>query len=389
LGGSKSVYTGMKKVVDFLWKEDKYEYFRYPVDTSIFFDYLQKVQHPICLRDIRERVAAKEYEDLDEFEEEVNRIFDNCYKYNWETAPVYQTAVELQKKAQTKLRSLRKAQAGPKSKRAANASSSAAYGAPPMAPVAPMHAMPPAAPMMAPAYGGADAMPTQVTQSIQQLAQSIAKMQEQMQLLTQTRTDTSHMATQQQVMLMNQLINSNPALAPPGAARAPRTTGSKKSASKKGRPATKKAPPKPRPTPAPAAPPQPAGPKEMTFHEKEKLVNQINDLPEDKIPGLVQIVRDRMPNFGDGTDDEVDEFDVDKMDTGTLRALETFVNRVFLNIRKEKEAAKAAAASSAAAPVAAAAAPPSLPTMAPGAAPLVPAADSSDTSSESDGQHKV
>ena len=123
----------------------------------------------------------------------------------------------------------------------------------------------------------------------------------------------------------------------------------------------------------------------MTFSEKEKLVNMINDLPEDKIPGLVQIVRDRMPNFADGADEEVDEFDVDQMDTGTLRALETFVNRVFLNMRKEKEAAKAAASS--------AALPSSLPTplssSAPGAAPLVPAADSSDTSSESEGRHKV
>eukprot|EP00698_Gefionella_okellyi_P021286 TRINITY_DN6861_c0_g1_i1.p1 TRINITY_DN6861_c0_g1~~TRINITY_DN6861_c0_g1_i1.p1 ORF type:complete len:800 (-),score=208.26 TRINITY_DN6861_c0_g1_i1:193-2592(-) len=67
--------------------------------------------------------------------------------------------------------------------------------------------------------------------------------------------------------------------------------------------------------------------KPMTFEEKRQLSLDINRLPQDKLPRVVQIITEAMPQAGN---QEEIEIDIDALDTRTLRQLERFV-RICLN----------------------------------------------------------
>jgi hypothetical protein len=58
------------------------EPFEKPVDTSLFPDYLDYVQRPMCLEMIQHNIEMNAYETPEDFEYDVQQIFKNCEDYN-------------------------------------------------------------------------------------------------------------------------------------------------------------------------------------------------------------------------------------------------------------------------------------------------------------------
>lgn len=65
--------------------------------------------------------------------------------------------------------------------------------------------------------------------------------------------------------------------------------------------------------------------KPLTLQEQEVLTETINNLPGDKLPGVIQIIRESAQLGGD--EDEID-LEIDQLDTATQRKLQRYVNKV-------------------------------------------------------------
>ena len=65
----------------------------------------------------------------------------------------------------------------------------------------------------------------------------------------------------------------------------------------------------------------------LSFEEQEALSDAINLLPENLLPGAMQIIREA--DFVNDDDDEID-LDIDQLDTKTQRKLQRFVMEVRL-----------------------------------------------------------
>ncbi|EDQ92572.1 uncharacterized protein MONBRDRAFT_13985 [Monosiga brevicollis MX1] len=135
-----------------------------------------------------------------------------------------------------------------------------------------------------------------------------------------------------------------PATPAPTSAKSSSKPAPKKPAKKRAKAPPKKAPPKSTPAPAPA-PATTAVPTTlhhhddddedghssgdeaqlpMTWDEKKILSQNINLLPSDCVPEIVNIVQSHEPNVGGDANDEF-ELDFDKLSTRTLRALDRYV----------------------------------------------------------------
>eukprot|EP00736_Rhodelphis_marinus_P011288 Rmarinus@m.12202 len=79
----------------------------------------------------------------------------------------------------------------------------------------------------------------------------------------------------------------------------------------------------------------------MTFEEKKELSNNINELPQEKLEGVVEIIQKSMPKLMNTQSDEI-ELDIDKLDNKTLRHLERFVNRALGKKKKRVSEVKKA-----------------------------------------------
>jgi Bromodomain extra-terminal - transcription regulation/Bromodomain len=67
--------------------------------------------------------------------------------------------------------------------------------------------------------------------------------------------------------------------------------------------------------------------KPLTFDEQQAITETINNLPPDKLPGVIRIIRESA-NFGD--DEEEIDLEIDQLDTVTQRKLQRFIMKVSL-----------------------------------------------------------
>ena len=65
--------------------------------------------------------------------------------------------------------------------------------------------------------------------------------------------------------------------------------------------------------------------KPLTLKEQEALTETINLLPEERLPGVIQIIRESLPL---GTDEEEIDLEIDQLDTATQRKLQRYVLQV-------------------------------------------------------------
>lgn len=92
-------------------------------------------------------------------------------------------------------------------------------------------------------------------------------------------------------------------------------------------------------TPAPKKPKaKDPNKRDMTFTEKQKLSNDLQNLPSEKLDNVVQIIRKRNPSLCQN-DDEI-EVDIDSVDIETLWELDRFVMNYKKNLSKIKKRAE-------------------------------------------------
>lgn len=70
-------------------------------------DYYEIIKDPMDLQTLEERVDADLYKNVDDFETDMQKIFDNCKKYNDDSSNYYKCAVKLEKFCKEKLKYLR------------------------------------------------------------------------------------------------------------------------------------------------------------------------------------------------------------------------------------------------------------------------------------------
>jgi bromodomain-containing factor 1 len=84
-------------------KKTKYRDLSYPflapVDVVALNipDYVNIVKHPMDMSTIERKLNEGEYENPDEFEDDVRLMFNNCYLYNPPTLPIHKMARDLEK----------------------------------------------------------------------------------------------------------------------------------------------------------------------------------------------------------------------------------------------------------------------------------------------------
>jgi bromodomain-containing factor 1 len=78
--------------------------------------------------------------------------------------------------------------------------------------------------------------------------------------------------------------------------------------------------------------------REMTFWEKQRLSNDLQDLPAEKLDNVVQIIKKRNSSLNQH-DDEI-EVDIDSFDVETLWELDRFVTNYKKSITKNKRKAE-------------------------------------------------
>lgn len=74
----------MKSVLDEVMKLDISIYFKVPVDTKVYTNYLQIIQTPMDLSKIKKNLKQQKYKTKKEFIEDLNLIWNNCKKFNVE-----------------------------------------------------------------------------------------------------------------------------------------------------------------------------------------------------------------------------------------------------------------------------------------------------------------
>ena len=65
-------------LLDQMAGEDKREWFKRPVDGSLYPSYYQIIQQPMCFDQIREKLAQQQYRTLRGFQDDLELIFKNA-----------------------------------------------------------------------------------------------------------------------------------------------------------------------------------------------------------------------------------------------------------------------------------------------------------------------
>lgn len=73
--------------------------------------------------------------------------------------------------------------------------------------------------------------------------------------------------------------------------------------------------------------------KPLTLKEQEALTETINLLPEERLPGVIQIIRESLPL---GADEEEIDLEIDQLDTSTQRKLQRYVLQVRLLMARRR-----------------------------------------------------
>jgi hypothetical protein len=83
------------RVLEKIWDDPYSQSFQEPVDTSLYDDYLEIVEEPISLRDVRNKIEAGEYRKFGQytkFANDMRKIWRNCKTYNLYKSQIWHCA---------------------------------------------------------------------------------------------------------------------------------------------------------------------------------------------------------------------------------------------------------------------------------------------------------
>lgn len=86
-----------RKVISKLHSHDAGSIFHEPVDASLFPDYPTIVEKPIDLRTISEKLESGQYNSLQQVDDDLTLMFNNCYTYNAPVTFVHQQGKRLER----------------------------------------------------------------------------------------------------------------------------------------------------------------------------------------------------------------------------------------------------------------------------------------------------
>ncbi|XP_072327554.1 bromodomain-containing protein 1-like isoform X3 [Scyliorhinus torazame] len=98
----------LRSVLEQLQEKDTAHIFAQPVSLKEVPDYLDHITHPMDFSTMRKRIEDHGYNNLDEFEVDVDLIVDNCMKYNAKDTIFYRAAVRLRDQGGVILRQARR-----------------------------------------------------------------------------------------------------------------------------------------------------------------------------------------------------------------------------------------------------------------------------------------
>ncbi|XP_032895661.1 bromodomain-containing protein 1 isoform X4 [Amblyraja radiata] len=98
----------LRSILDQLQEKDTAHIFAQPVSLKEVPDYLDHITHPMDFSTMRKKIEDHGYNNLDEFEDDVNLIIDNCMKYNAKDTIFYRAAVRLRDQGGVVLRQARR-----------------------------------------------------------------------------------------------------------------------------------------------------------------------------------------------------------------------------------------------------------------------------------------
>jgi len=87
-----------RKILEKIWEDPFAESFQEPVDTDTYTDYLDSVETPICLQDIKDkldRLAYSKYQGFLVFANDMRLVFKNCKAYNQYQSAIWHCAHSL------------------------------------------------------------------------------------------------------------------------------------------------------------------------------------------------------------------------------------------------------------------------------------------------------
>ncbi|KAK3805500.1 MAG: hypothetical protein J3Q66DRAFT_124596 [Benniella sp.] len=92
--------TVLEEALEELEKLDRQKYFAYPISAEEVRDYHDVIKNPICFQTINEKLAGHEYQTVQEFSDDVQRIYENCLTYNKSDTTYHRSASRQQKQAE-------------------------------------------------------------------------------------------------------------------------------------------------------------------------------------------------------------------------------------------------------------------------------------------------
>jgi hypothetical protein len=84
-----------RRVLDKIWEDPYSQSFQDPVDTTLYDDYLDIVEEPICLKDVKKKLEGGEYSkfgQLARFAQDMRKIWRNCKSYNLYKSQIWHSA---------------------------------------------------------------------------------------------------------------------------------------------------------------------------------------------------------------------------------------------------------------------------------------------------------
>lgn len=85
-------YEFCLEVITELYKS-KYKSFAWPfyepIDDALLPQYYEIIKHPICLREIKDKLDQKMYYSIEDFQNDLKLIVDNCHKFNEHGTDIY------------------------------------------------------------------------------------------------------------------------------------------------------------------------------------------------------------------------------------------------------------------------------------------------------------
>lgn len=93
------------RIIQHLWKQEGAWVFQHPVDAKAWKieDYYQIVTQPMDFSTIKQKLKENKYLNVDQFKEDVHRVFDNCIKYNGEANQYSLIANKIRKEFENQL----------------------------------------------------------------------------------------------------------------------------------------------------------------------------------------------------------------------------------------------------------------------------------------------